>query len=129
MGVHRKKAYGPVPTVEEELRKRAFWALVQLDRLHSSVLGRPCGIQDEDFDVDLPIVCDDEYWVHPDPEQAFKQPPDKPSKAIFFNCLLRLSQIHAFALRTIYSINKSKALLGLVGEDWQQRIVAEIDSA
>lgn len=25
MGVHRKKAYGPVPTVEEELRKRAFW--------------------------------------------------------------------------------------------------------
>ena len=28
-----------------------------------------------------------------------------------------------------YSINKTKAVLGLVGHDWQQRIVAEIDSA
>ncbi|KAI0092310.1 fungal-specific transcription factor domain-containing protein [Irpex rosettiformis] len=129
MGAHRKKSYGAVPTIDEELRKRAFWALLHLDRLHSSVLGRPCGIQDEDFDVDLPIACDDEYWLVSDPEKAFKQPPDKPSEVIFFNYLLRLSQIHAFALRTIYSINKSKALLGLVGHDWQQRILAEVDSA
>jgi hypothetical protein len=55
----------------------------------------------DSFDVDLPIACDDEYWLHPDPEQAFKQPPDKPSRTIYFNYLLRLSQIHAFALRTL----------------------------
>ncbi|KAI0692333.1 fungal-specific transcription factor domain-containing protein [Cytidiella melzeri] len=129
LGMHRNKSYRSQPTAEEELRKRAFWSLLHLDRLHGSVLGRPCAIQDEDFDVDLPVACDDEYWSHPDPAQAFKQPPDKPSQTIFFNYLLRLSQIHAFALRTVYSINKSKALMGLVGHEWRQRIVAEIDSA
>ena len=61
------------------------------------------------FDADLPIVCDDEYWVHPDPEKAFKQPPDKPSKVVFFNYVLRLSQIHGFALRTIVSISMPRS--------------------
>ena len=32
-------------------------------------------------------------------------------------------------LASQYSINKSKALLGLVGFDGQQRVVAQIDSA
>lgn len=53
------------------------------------------------FDLEMPMEVDDEYWVHPDPEQAFKQPPGKPSKATAFNCLMRLNQILAFALRTI----------------------------
>ena len=52
-------------------------------------------------DVDLPIDCDDEYWIHPDPEQAFKQPEGKPSKVAFFNCMLGLFQIQAYVLRTI----------------------------
>ncbi|KAI0790296.1 fungal-specific transcription factor domain-containing protein [Irpex lacteus] len=130
LGVHRKKSYGTHPTVEGELRKRVFWALVLQDRAHSSVFGRACSIQDEEYlRLDLPIACDDEYWRQSDPVQAFKQPEDKPSKVAYFNCMLRLSQIHAYALRTIYSINKSKALLGLVGSDWQQKIVSQIDSA
>ncbi|CCM00118.1 uncharacterized protein FIBRA_02145 [Fibroporia radiculosa] len=129
VGAHRKKVYNSQPTVEEELWKRAFWVLVSLDRSISSGLGRPCAIQDEDFDLDLPTECDDEYWLHPDPNLAFKQPPGKPSTVTFFNCFLRLNQILAFALRTIYSINKSKALLGFVGQQWEQHIVAELDSA
>lgn len=55
------------------------------------------------FDLDLPTECDDEYWLHPDPEQVFKQPPGKPSSIAFFNCYIRLHQILAFALRTIVS--------------------------
>ncbi|OCH86476.1 hypothetical protein OBBRIDRAFT_737959 [Obba rivulosa] len=129
VGAHRRKVYNPVPTAEEELWKRAFWVLVTMDRSISSALGRPCAIQDEDFDLDLPIECDDEYWFHSDPKQAFKQPPGKPSIITYFNCFLRLKQILAFALRTIYSINKSKALLGFVGQQWEQHIVAELDSA
>lgn len=31
--------------------------------------------------------------------------------------------------RQQYSINKSKALLGFVGQQWEQHIVAELDSA
>ncbi|KAI9000492.1 fungal-specific transcription factor domain-containing protein [Trametes punicea] len=129
VGAHRKKVYSAKPTMEEELWRRAFWCLVAMDRHASFALGRPCAIQDEDFDLDLPIDCDDEYWTHPDPEQAFKQPPGKPSAVAFFNCHIRLLQILACALRTIYSINKSKALLGFVGQQWEQHIVAELDSA
>ncbi|KIJ13153.1 hypothetical protein PAXINDRAFT_100848 [Paxillus involutus ATCC 200175] len=129
VGAHRRKAYNSKPSADGELWKRAFWVLVTLDRQMSSLLGRPCAIQDEDFDLDLPIECDDEYWDHPDPEQAFKQPPDKPSTISFFTNYLKLNHILAFALRTIYSINKSKVHLGFVGQQWEEHIVAEHDSA
>ncbi|KAG1729861.1 fungal-specific transcription factor domain-containing protein [Suillus paluster] len=118
VGAHRRKAYGNKPTVEEELWKRAFWVLVSLDRLMSS-----------SFDLDLPVECDDEYWEHPDPDQMFKQPADKPSLVSHFVNFLKLNHILAFALRTIYSINKLKVLLGFVGQQWEQQIVAELDSA
>ncbi|KAI0058759.1 hypothetical protein BV25DRAFT_1788378, partial [Artomyces pyxidatus] len=132
VGAHRKKVYGAKLSVEDELWKRAFWyhrVLVVLDRLMSASLGRPCAIQEEDFDLDLPVECDDEYWTHPDPEQAFKQPAGKPCQTSYFISFLKLNQILAFALRTIYSINKSKILLGFVGQQWEQHIVAELDSA
>ncbi|KZT07889.1 uncharacterized protein LAESUDRAFT_724354 [Laetiporus sulphureus 93-53] len=129
LGAHRKKVYSPKPTAEEELWKRAFWVLVVMDRAMSSALGRPCIIQDEDYDVDLPIECDDEYWTNSNPEIAFTQPSGKPSTVAFFNCLITLNRILWFTLRTIYSINKSKALLGFVGKQWEQQIVAELDSA
>ncbi|EIW84587.1 hypothetical protein CONPUDRAFT_163668 [Coniophora puteana RWD-64-598 SS2] len=129
VGAHRRKVYNRKPTVEDELWKRAFWIMVILDRGLSTGLGRPCAMQDTDFDLDLPIVCDDEYWEHPDPEQAFKQPPGNPSYVAYFVSAIKLSQVLAFALRTIYSINKSKVRFGFVGHKWEQHIVAELDSA
>lgn len=53
------------------------------------------------FDVDLPLSCDDEYLGHPDPEKAFKQPPDIPSKMDYFISMIRLNQILAFSQRTL----------------------------
>ncbi|KDQ52727.1 hypothetical protein JAAARDRAFT_702130 [Jaapia argillacea MUCL 33604] len=129
VGAHRRKVYSQTLTVEDEMWKRAFWILVSLDRFYSSALGRPCAIQDEDFDLDFPVEVDDEYWETGDPKTAFKQPEGKPSKIAFFNSYLKLNQILAFALRTIYSINKSRVLLGFVGQQWEQHIVAELDSA
>ncbi|KAK7682544.1 hypothetical protein QCA50_014344 [Cerrena zonata] len=129
VGAHRRKVYSKAPTVEDELWKRAFWCLVSMDRMMSITLGRPCAIQDEDFDLELPVECDDEYWLVTETDLKFQQPPGKPSRITFFNCFQRLNQILAFALRTIYSINKSKALLGFVGQQWEQHIVAELDSA
>ena len=55
------------------------------------------------FDLDLPVDCDDEYWDHPDPEQRFKQPPNKPSSVKSFILTIKLQQILAFSLRTIVS--------------------------
>ncbi|KAG6901652.1 hypothetical protein C0995_009543 [Termitomyces sp. Mi166 len=129
VGAHRKKHNNKDLTVEEELWKRGFWVMVSIDRMASSTLGRPCAIQDEDFDLDFPIECDDEYWEHPDPAKRFKQPPNKPSYVTGFVTLLKLNQVLTIILRTIYSINKSKIMLGFVGKQWEQHIVAELDSA
>lgn len=81
-------------------------------------LGRPSAIQDEEYvflhrdchlithvglasiDVELPAECDDEYWVIDD-KKSFKQPADKPSRISYFICFIQLTQILAFALRTI----------------------------
>jgi hypothetical protein len=49
----------------------------------------------------MPIDCDDEYWYHPDPSQAFKQPQDKPSSLSYFISILKLSQILDSTLNTI----------------------------
>ncbi|PIL25380.1 transcription factor [Ganoderma sinense ZZ0214-1] len=106
VGVHRKKMYTETPNVEEELWRRAF-----------------C------FDVALPTECDDEYWLKPDGDPLFQQPPGKPSKVSGFVYSLRLGQILAFANRTIYATNKSRAQLGHSDQQWEQRIVAELDSA
>lgn len=97
------------------------------------------------FDVDLPIgkqilreitihterfpECDDEYWDNPNSEHALQQPADKPSLIACFNSHLRLCEILAFALRTLYSTKKSKLLLGLVGEKWEAKILNELDNA
>ncbi|EKM58699.1 uncharacterized protein PHACADRAFT_253186 [Phanerochaete carnosa HHB-10118-sp] len=125
LGAHRQMAYGPEPTVEGELRKRAFWCLLAMDRGMCSILGRPCDVQDEDFDVDYPIECDDEYWVTEDPQKAFKQPVGRPSTVAHFNCAMRLERIHAHVLRTIYSPQGAKSLSD---PERAQQIVAELDS-
>ncbi|KAJ3733532.1 fungal-specific transcription factor domain-containing protein [Lentinula guzmanii] len=130
LGVHRRQPEGQKWTSLDEQKRRAFWVLVSLDRLISGFVGRPSAIRDEDFDCDLPLECDDEYWENPQyPELSFKHPPNKPSIISCFNSHLRLCEILAFALRTLYSTKKSKLLLGLVGEEWEQKILREIDSA
>ncbi|KAL1750742.1 hypothetical protein FB107DRAFT_279342 [Schizophyllum commune] len=100
-----------------------------MDRACSGALRRPCATQEEDFDLDYPVDCDDEYWDHPDPKKAWKQPPGRPSEVAFFISMLQLHELLAICLRTIYSINKSKTLFGFVGQKWEQQIVAELDSA
>ncbi|KAJ7643219.1 fungal-specific transcription factor domain-containing protein [Mycena rosella] len=129
VGAHRANAASAAPTAESELWKRAFWVIVCYDRICSSMLGRPCTTQYEDFDVELPIECDDEFWETEDPAQAFKQPEGKPSQIAFFNCFVRLNNILAFSLKMLYSLNKTNNLLAARDEAWEEHIVAELDSA
>jgi len=129
IGAHRNKICKSLPPDEGEMLKRVFWVLVWVDWVLSPQLGRPCGVQHEDFDVDLPVECDDEYWVQDGSTLQFLQPDDKPPITSFFNCFLRLNQIQAFAMRTIYSTTKSRTILGFIGPQWEERIVAELDSA
>ncbi len=93
-------------------------AMVALDCDASLFLGRPCAIHVDEYvdfvllnvahpacsssiDVEFPIECDDEYWEHPDPRKAFRQPSGKPSYMSFFISALKLSRIVATCLRTL----------------------------
>ncbi|KAJ2917368.1 hypothetical protein MD484_g3051, partial [Candolleomyces efflorescens] len=132
VGAHRKRSQGRKLDNEsqklEELWKRAFWVLTTIDRLLSSATGRPCALHDENFDLDLPIECDDEYWDNPDPELQLKQPEGKPSLITAFTLTIRFNQILDISMRTIYSIDKSKVLMGWLRE-WEHRVVSELDSS
>ncbi|KAK0489006.1 fungal-specific transcription factor domain-containing protein [Armillaria novae-zelandiae] len=128
-GAHRMKGHESLNNAEAESWRRVFWCLVYLDRYISSALGRPCAINDEDIDTDLPADCDDEYWDHVDPEQAFNQPEGRPSLVSYFNCHMRLTRILMICLRTLYCTNRTKALFGQVEKNWEEQIVAELDSA
>ncbi|KAG6808555.1 hypothetical protein H0H92_003753 [Tricholoma furcatifolium] len=130
VGAHRRKRR-KIHTVEDELWSRAVYVLVCVDRLFCSSLGRPCAMQDEDFDLPMPKECDDEYWEHPDSNQRWRQPtPQKtPSVIAYFNAYIRLNQILAFLLRTVYATHPSRVLHGFVGPGWEADIVSELDSA
>lgn len=105
LGLHRRM--GKRPSIDGEEWKRVFWAIAAFDVLSSVILGRPRAIQSEDFDQDLPIECDDEFWDVSDPAQAFKQPADRPSTIAYWNSYLKLLGILGMAQRTVYSIKRS----------------------
>ncbi|CAA7269321.1 unnamed protein product [Cyclocybe aegerita] len=128
VGIHRLRSR--TPSAEDELWKRAFWVLICIDRVVSTALGRPGAIQDEDFDLDLPIDCDDEYWEHPDPQKRFKQPADKPSTMSGFHMLLKLMYILNCCIRGFYAPPKGDEWYNpLSVHEWKPRIVMELDSS
>ncbi|KIY64722.1 hypothetical protein CYLTODRAFT_456925 [Cylindrobasidium torrendii FP15055 ss-10] len=128
IGVHRRKPMGYKMTAEDELMKRCFWCMLCLDRLISIMLGRPSLFREEDFDLELPVECDDQYWeIGRNGEVAFHQPPNLPSRMAFFSRHIKLCEILSFVSRTLYSIKKSQLTHGLTGKEWQQRIVTHLD--
>lgn len=129
LGYHRRKPDGVKLTPEIEQQKRVFWVLVSMDRMISNFTGRPSAIREEDYDQDMPVDCDDEYWENTDPSLEFKQPPNKPSSVSCFICQIKLCEILGFALRTLFPTKKSKTILGLVGNDWEQKVISELDSS
>ncbi|KAF5339481.1 hypothetical protein D9758_015312 [Tetrapyrgos nigripes] len=129
VGAHRRMP-GQKPTIEGELWKRVFWVLYACDIYVSAFLGRPRATSSDDFDIDLPVQCNDEYWEHSDPELAFKQPPGRPSNLVYFVTFLRLLDILNMAQKTIYLTRHSDTwtMMGISDLEWSQRMVSELDS-
>ncbi|KAB8238042.1 guanine deaminase [Aspergillus alliaceus] len=63
LGLHKHRNLSSV--MEEEMEKRAFWSLYNLDRLVASTLARPLGIADEDISVSLPREFNDDWTEAP----------------------------------------------------------------
>ncbi|KAJ7497517.1 fungal-specific transcription factor domain-containing protein [Mycena latifolia] len=128
VGAHRRRRYNGNKPAEDQLWTRAFWVLVCIDILLSASFGRPRATTADDFDLDLPIECDDIYWETSDPESAFKQPEGVPSTLAYMSCYIKLLDILGFAHRTLYTLKRSKKR-GAEAEQWNQQVVAELDSA
>ncbi|KAJ7200688.1 fungal-specific transcription factor domain-containing protein [Mycena rebaudengoi] len=128
VGAHRRRRYNGKKPEEDQLWTRAFWVLVCIDILLSASFGRPRATTADDFDLDLPVECDDMYWENSDPQLAFKQPPGKPSLMAYMICYIKLLDILGFAQKTLYTLKRSKKR-GAEAEHWNQQVVAELDSA
>ncbi|KAJ7194854.1 fungal-specific transcription factor domain-containing protein [Mycena pura] len=122
LGVHRRNRYDN--KVLDEQWKRVFWVLVCIDTLVSSFCGRPRSTSAEDYDLDYPADCDDEYWETEDPCMAFKQPPGKPSTVAYMGAYLKLIEILGMAQDTIYLVNARNK-----SDEWTRDAVANLDSA
>ncbi|KAJ7212266.1 fungal-specific transcription factor domain-containing protein [Mycena pura] len=122
-GEHKRKRETPTDP-ESELWNRAFWSTVCLEGMSCAFIGRPTGLHVEDYDADPPLEVDDEFW-----DQGFAQPPDRPSFYAYFTCYIRLMELLGDAMRRLYGSKKKKQLLGWSGPEWEQRVVADLDSA
>jgi hypothetical protein len=81
------------------------------------------------YDVALPAEVDDEYWSSANSLQDFQQPPGKPSYVTAFISRIKLSQITAFALRTVCANDLSQAALKRLDHDWRITTVTELNGA
>ncbi|KAJ7767023.1 fungal-specific transcription factor domain-containing protein [Mycena maculata] len=128
IGVHRSKVRGRAITPEEEQEKRCYWSIVLFDSQLSGALGRSIALQ-YDFDLELPLRCDDEYWEASTRRGVFCHPSDKPSLLDFFIWQIKLNRILSFVQKVLYATNRSKTLLGLNFDGWEEKVVMELDSA
>ncbi|KIK68679.1 hypothetical protein GYMLUDRAFT_215462 [Collybiopsis luxurians FD-317 M1] len=126
IGVHRSSFGKGRNPVDVELWKRAFWQLEFFDTSLSMALGRPRLSNPNDLDLDLPAVCDDEYWETPNPDDAFKQPENIPSKLTFWIHYIKLAEIVGFAQRSLVN---PWGPTTLSTAEWNQKAVVELDSA
>ncbi|CAK7238067.1 hypothetical protein SEUCBS140593_010298 [Sporothrix eucalyptigena] len=68
-----------IVTFEEEMRRRTFWCLYNLDRVVSFTLGRPVAIRDEEMNTPLPSVLDDSCFG---PDRPIVVEPKSPRKEV-----------------------------------------------
>lgn len=124
-------------------------------------LGCPCAVLDEEYvfipayiclphlpssnDLPMPTNCDDEYWEHEDPYQAFVQPHGKPTTIAAFIHLLKLYRLLAMALRNLvcvsvcsvavhssqpqFSMGMRRGFSGPSGEIWEKKVTRDLTDA
>ncbi|KAJ7661660.1 hypothetical protein B0H17DRAFT_953534, partial [Mycena rosella] len=121
VGSHRRNRHKDKMLNEQWKRAYCKLQLICIDTLSSAFCGRPRATCSDDYDIDYPIECDDEYWETLNPDMAFKQPPGRPSALSFTVAYVKLIEIMGTAQKTIVSMNKPAG--------WTQTVVAELDSA
>ncbi|KAF2864289.1 hypothetical protein K470DRAFT_239136 [Piedraia hortae CBS 480.64] len=96
MGLHRAHN-GSSNHIENELRKRLFWIVLQMDIYVGALLGLPQTLKEEDIDQEFPAEVDDEGIT----ENSIGEPTGH-STMIAFNHYTRLAQLMGKIVRNIY---------------------------
>ncbi|KFA45646.1 hypothetical protein S40293_08909 [Stachybotrys chartarum IBT 40293] len=100
MGLHRHLPNLKMTPIDNEIRKRVFHTIRQMDIYLSTTLGLPVVLQARDIDQPLPIEVEDEYIT----EHALLQAPaGAPSMIQAFNAHDRLMEILATIVDFVYS--------------------------
>ncbi|TLS26731.1 hypothetical protein PpBr36_05173 [Pyricularia pennisetigena] len=99
MGLHRHLPHVHLTPIEDESRRRVFYAIRCMDTYVSALLGFPILLQDTDIDQPLPTEVDDEYITK---DAILKPPPGKTSFFQAMNAHVRLMKILAKVIKDIY---------------------------
>ncbi|KAJ3781179.1 fungal-specific transcription factor domain-containing protein [Lentinula aff. detonsa] len=132
MGLHRRQPDQP-RTIRRELWIRAFWVIIIYDTYASMFLGRPRATTMDDFDVELPMDCDQEFWDNATSEGdvLVQSPPNKRSRTTFWIHFIKLMEIAGLTHKLIYPIRRAaqSRVLGVDGVLSNRKAVMELDSA
>lgn len=99
MGLHRNLPHVQLTPIEDETRRRVFYAVRCMDIYVSALLGFPILLQETDIDQPLPSEVDDEYITK---DAILKPPPGKTSFFEAMNAHVRLMKILAKVIKDIY---------------------------
>ncbi|KAE9394582.1 hypothetical protein BT96DRAFT_184035 [Gymnopus androsaceus JB14] len=132
VGAHRKGNVTKKPAqtrLEQEMWKRAFWNIISTDLYSCIALGRPRSTREDDFDLEFPPECDDEYWEIPsNPQMEFIQPIGKPSHMSYWHHFMKLLRIAGLVKDHLFTTRKAAPWLDSSPEN-TNKIVMELDSA
>ncbi|KAJ7043879.1 fungal-specific transcription factor domain-containing protein [Mycena alexandri] len=123
-GEYRQKREGRHASYQTELWRRVFWCYAFLDGKYCIFNGSPPAITLENYDVDLTLEIDDDYW-----DRGFVQPLGKPSVGSYLVHQAKLCKILGDVMRRLFASKETKICLGWAGSEWEHNTVAELDSA
>ncbi|SPO04546.1 related to transcriptional activator Mut3p [Cephalotrichum gorgonifer] len=102
MGLHRHLEHHLISPIEQQVRRRVFYVVRQMDIYVSTLLGFPLVLHNEDVDQLYPTEIDDDY-VRKD---AILMPPaGTPSIFEAFNANTRLMEILAKIVKHVYPLH------------------------
>ncbi|KAI3475767.1 hypothetical protein L1887_62763 [Cichorium endivia] len=116
----------------EHSRGMQWWQVAKeliLDRELASSLGRPLMLQDEDLDVELPLLVDDEgLLLRAKASLLPHQSTAEPALIGGFLCSLQLDKIIGLIHKTTYALNKPKSRPGSTSIESDRRKAEQLDS-
>ncbi|OGM45825.1 hypothetical protein ABOM_005485 [Aspergillus bombycis] len=104
LGLHRNVPVSNSTPLEREVRRRIFWCTYTMDRLLSTLMGRPMGVVDEQCDLNYPLDVDDDQLKtgHPSPRQS-NEPLTNMTSAIH---LFKLARFNSEIKCVLYCVDR-----------------------